>query len=299
MCRMSTYDFHQEAASRLAGAYLYDTENTPTHMKVKDRIIIVTGAGSGMGRALTSQLLSKGATVVAIDRNAITLEETRALATTGTERLLTRVVDITDRQALVALRTELSAGASGVDGIINNAGIIQPFVPVSMLDDAVIERVMQVNFYGTLNMVRTFLPHLLTRPQAHIVNVSSMGGFLPVPGQTIYGASKAAVKLFTEGLHAELADTAVRVTLVLPGAVDTNITRNSGVEMPPPDPSAPAIPMISAEKAAGMIIDAMEADRYRVLVGQDARFMDFIYRLHPERAAKFIREKLRGLLKKP
>jgi len=65
---MSTYDFHQEAASRLAGAYLYDTENTPTHMKVKDRIIIVTGAGSGMGRALTSQLLSKGATVVAIDR---------------------------------------------------------------------------------------------------------------------------------------------------------------------------------------------------------------------------------------
>ncbi|MEY4885173.1 MAG: hypothetical protein RL151_482 [Bacteroidota bacterium] len=267
-------------------------------MKAKGRIIIVTGAGSGIGRAITYKLLEKGATVVAIDRNAISLEETRALAVSAGDRLLTRVVDITDREALVALRTELASKLGGIDGIINNAGIIQPFVPVSMLNDDAIERVLQVNFYGTLHMVRIFLPDLLTRQQGHIVNVSSMGGFLPVPGQTIYGASKAAVKLFTEGLHAELADTSVRVTLVLPGAVDTNITRNSGIDMPKTDPSAPVMPMLSAEKAAEMIVDAMEADRYRVLVGQDARFMDFIYRLHPERAARFIREKLKGLLKK-
>jgi short-subunit dehydrogenase len=266
-------------------------------MKAKNRIIIVTGAGSGMGRSITYNLLDKGATVVAIDRNAISLEETRGLCKSGADRLLTRVVDITDRQAVVTLRTELLEKLGGVDGLVNNAGIIQPFVPVSMLDDTAIERVMQVNFYGTLHMVRTFLPHLLTRPQAHIVNISSMGGFLPVPGQTIYGASKAAVKLFTEGLHAELGDTSVRVTLVLPGAVDTNITRNSGIDMPKGDPSTPAMPMLSAEKAAGMIVDAMEADRYRILVGKDARFMDFIYRLHPERAARFIREKLKGLLK--
>lgn len=267
-------------------------------MKAKDRIIIVTGAGSGMGRAVAYLLLKKGATVVAIDRNAISLEETRALCSVGADRLLTRVVDITDRDAVAALRSEMLSKMGGIDGIINNAGIIQPFVPVSMLDDAAIERVMQVNFYGTLNMIRTFLPHLQSRSQAHIVNVSSMGGFLPVPGQTIYGASKAAVKLLTEGLHAELADTAVRVTLVIPGAVATNITRNSGIDMPKTDPSAPAMPMLSAEKAAAMIVDAMEADRYRVLVGQDARFMDFIYRLHPERAARFIREKMKGLLKK-
>ena len=99
------------------------------------------------------------------------------------------------------------------------------------LDYAAIDRVFDVNWRGTLYMTKTFLPLLLARPEAHIVNVSSMGGFLPVPGQTIYGASKAAVKLLTEGLHSELAGTNVRVTVVFPGAVATNITANSGVDI--------------------------------------------------------------------
>lgn len=109
-----------------------------------------------------------------------------------------------------------------VDGIINNAGIIHPFLKVNELEYDKIKLVMDINFYGTLYMVKSFLPYLLKRPVAHIANVSSMGGFLPVPGQTIYGASKAAVKLLTEGLRAELKDTNVKVTLVFPGGVSTN-----------------------------------------------------------------------------
>jgi short-subunit dehydrogenase len=119
-----------------------------------------------------------------------------------------------------------------VDGLINVAGIIRPFVKLNELDYDVIQRVINVNLYGTIHMVKAFLPHLLERPVAHIANVSSMGGFLPVPGQTIYGASKAAVKLMTEGLYAELLDTNVGVSVVFPGAVATEITSNSGVEMP-------------------------------------------------------------------
>ena len=106
----------------------------------------------------------------------------------------------------------------GVDGIINNAGIIQPFVRLNDLSYESIERVINVNLYGTLYMIKTFLPHLLTRPEAHIVNISSMGGFLPVPGQTIYGASKAAVKLLSEGLHSELMNTHVMVTVAISGS---------------------------------------------------------------------------------
>src|SRR5699024_1543881 len=109
--------------------------------------------------------------------------------------------NIADREAVEALPEPILERFGSIDGIINNAGIIQPMSPVAELGYALIDRVMAVNFYGVVYMTKTFLPHLLSMPEAHIVNTSSMGGFLPVPGQTIYGASKAAVKLFTEGLN--------------------------------------------------------------------------------------------------
>ncbi len=156
-----------------------------------------------------------------------------------------------------------------VDGIINNAGIIQPFIKVNELSYEVIERVMNINFYGTLYFIKTFLPHLLTRPEAHIVDISSMGGFLPVPGQTIYGASKAAVKLLTEGLNSELTNTNVKVTVVFPGGVRTNIMSNSGLADRMGSSSAKgAQKILSADEAAAIIIEGMEQNRYRVLVGR-------------------------------
>jgi short-subunit dehydrogenase len=158
---------------------------------------------------------------------------------------------------------------------------------------------VKVNFYGTLYMTKTFLPHLLTRPEAHIVNVSSMGGFLPVPGQTIYGATKAAVKLLTEGLHSELMDTTVKVSVVFPGAVSTNITANSGLGTPSPSSSSKenkSFTMLSPAKAARIIVDGMEQNRYHILVGKDAKMMDFLSRLNPGYAAKLIYSKMKELL---
>jgi short-subunit dehydrogenase len=185
-----------------------------------------------------------------------------------------------------------------VDGVIHCAGIIQPFVRLKDLDYAAIDRVFAVNWLGTLYMTKTFLPVLLGRPEAHIVNVSSMGGFLPVPGQTVYGASKAAVKLFTEGLHSECAGTSVRVTVVFPGAVATNITANSGVEIrvSSADAEAMARRITSAETAARLILDGMERNAYRVMIGSDAKLMDRLYRLSPRRAAGFIASRMKDLL---
>jgi short-subunit dehydrogenase len=144
-------------------------------------------------------------------------------------------------------------------------------------------------------MTKAFLPRLLVRPEAHIVNISSMGGFLPVPGQTAYGASKAAVKLLTEGLHAELAQTSVRVTVVFPGAVATNITANSGVALGVSADESRWKPL-PAERAARDILDGMEKNQYRVLVGRDARLLDWLYRLDPARAAAFIAKQMKELL---
>ncbi len=184
-----------------------------------------------------------------------------------------------------------------VDGVINCAGIIQPFVKLVDLEYAAIDRVFDVNWRGTLYMTKSFLPLLLARPEGHVVNVSSMGGFLPVPGQSIYGASKAAVKLMTEGLHSELAGTNVHVTVAFPGAVATNITTNSGVAIPSmPTDGKQARSALPADKAARIILDGMEKDTYRVMVGSDAAMLDRLYGLNPGRAAGFIAKQMKDLL---
>lgn len=266
-------------------------------MKVKGKVIVVTGGGNGMGREMVLSLLRRGASVAAVDINAVTLAETAKLAGTGGERLSTHVVNITDQAAVEALPAQVIERHGTVDGLINNAGIIQPFVRLKDLEYEAIERVFTVNFHGVLYMTKAFLPYLLERPEAHIVNTSSMGGFLPVPGQTIYGASKAAVKLFTEGLHSELMNTNVHVTIVFPGAIGTNIAQNSGVGGSlNTDTDASSIKMLAADKAAEIILDGMEKNKYRVLVGSDAKLMDFIVRLAPERAAAFIYQQMKELL---
>lgn len=268
-------------------------------MKVQNKVIVVTGGGNGIGRELVLHLLTKGAQVAAVDINEAGLQETVERAGAPKERLSTHIVNITDKAAVNALPEQVIARHGAVDGIINNAGIIQPFVRVNELEFEAIERVMNVNFYGTLYMTKAFLPHLLKRPEAHITNISSMGGFLPVPGQSIYGAAKAAVKLLTEGLHSELALTNVHVTVVFPGAIGTNIAANSGITimMPAGDRNnQQSFKQLPPEKAAQIIVEGIEKNQYRVLVGSDSKFMDFLYRLHPKFAANFIFKQMKSLL---
>jgi NAD(P)-dependent dehydrogenase (short-subunit alcohol dehydrogenase family) len=276
-----------------------NTRHIRIGMKLRDKVVVVTGAGSGMGRELSLDLVRRGARVAAVDINDRTLQETVSLAKGGGDAIATFALSVADRAAVGALPGQVAQRFGAADGLINCAGVIQPFVHVRALDDKAIERVFDVNWNGTLHMTRAFLPRLLERPEAHLVNISSMGGFLPVPGQSIYGASKAAVKLFTEGLHAELAGTPVRVTLVFPGAVATNITQNSGVAMPALGADQQqAFRPLAADQAAREMLDAVERNRFRVLVGKDAKAMDLLYRLAPERAAAFIAKRMGQLLEK-
>jgi len=270
-------------------------------LKLQNKVIVITGGGNGIGRELVLQLLARGARVAAVDKDETFLAETVELCRAEKERLTKYQVDIRERGAVEALFDQVMAQHGSVDGLINDAGIMQPFVRLNALDYEAIEQVMDTNFYGTLYMTKTFLPHLLTRPEAHIVNISSMGGFLPVPGQTIYGASKAAVKLLTEGLNSELLGTNVRVTVVFPGSVATNIAENSGVAASldleaVPDSESMQNRALAPQKAAQIILDGVEQDRYRILVGSDASLMDRLYRLSPRRAANFIYQQMKALL---
>ncbi len=241
-------------------------------MQVSDKVWVVTGAGSGMGRELVLLMLRRGARVAAVDVRAEALQETASLAAVG-DRMSLHVVDITDRAAVGSVPEAVVDAHGRVDGLVNNAGIIQPFVPVADLDYAVFRRVLDVNLMGTVHMVKAFLPLLLERPEAHVANVSSMGGFFPFPGQTVYGASKAAVKLLTEGLYAELLDTRVHVTAIMPGAVATAISENSGVAAPAGAAQSAAVRATPADKAARIMLHGIERNRLHVYVGRDAQLM--------------------------
>jgi NAD(P)-dependent dehydrogenase (short-subunit alcohol dehydrogenase family) len=262
-------------------------------MKLQDKVVVVTGAGSGMGRELTIELVRRGAKVAAVDIHEQALSETKALAG-GT--VATFTLDVTNRLGVAALPAQIEAEIGAVDVLINNAGIIQPFIKINELTFEQAEKVMNVNFYGPFSMIKAFLPGLLTRPQAHILNVSSMGAYAPVPGQSVYGASKAAVKLLTEGLRSELMGTNVGVTIVFPGAVATNITTNSGIEIPEINADAPAFKQTAAPVAARMMIDAIEKNKPRITVGKDATMMDRISRVNPVFAANLIYKQMKSLL---
>ncbi len=270
-------------------------------MQVKDKTVVITGGGNGMGREVVLNLLNKGARVAAVDVNEAALAETKRLAGSNADRLSIHVLDITDQDAVSAFPETVISTHGSVDILINNAGIIQPFVRINDLTYDKINRVFDVNFFGTLYMAKSFLPHLLKRPEAHLVNVSSMGGFLPVPGQSAYGASKAAVKLLTEGLYAELRNTPVHVSIVFPGAIGTEITKNSGVDVPNiadnDDAKKQSARTTAPPKAAEIIVNGILKNKNRIFVGGDAVFLDRLYRLAPTFATNFIAGKMKDLLK--
>ena len=265
-------------------------------MKVKDKVVVVTGAGNGMGREITLELVRRGAKVAAVDMRQDFLDETKKLATALGGKVETFVVDVTDAAKVAALPAQVEKALGATDVLMNNAGIIQPFVKINELDMAAAQRVINVNFYGPLQMVKAFLPGLLNRPEAHILNVSSMGAYAPVPGQSVYGASKAAVKLFTEGLRSELMNTKVGVTVVFPGGIATNIAGNSGMHIEAPaDMKAPKT--TPAPVAAKAMVDAIENNKPRICIGSDAKMMDRLSRLNPVMAANIIYKQMASLLK--
>lgn len=260
-------------------------------MKVNKKVFVVTGAANGIGRQIALLILKKGGYVAGVDIDEKGLKETLGLAGNSKERYSYHPTDITNLIEVEKMVRDVKARFSQIDGLINVAGVIQPFVDINDLDYKTIERVMNINFYGTVYVVKSILPTLLERDEAHIVTFSSMGGFVPVPGQSVYGASKAAVKLFTEGLYAELMNTNVHVTTVYPGAIETDIAKNSGAKIDV-DPGTSKTKMLSPVKCAEMVIKGMEKNKYRVLAGNDAKSLDCLSRLGPRYTTRMVAKKM-------
>ncbi len=157
-----------------------------------------------------------------------------------------------------------------------------------------------MNFWGTLYVAKAFLPLLTARPEALLLNFASMGGLVPVPGQGAYGASKGAVKLFSETLFAELHSTSVHVTTVFPGGVSTNIAQNSGLTMPT-NMSEKAMKKAmkhttTPQRAGQLVIEAIEKDRPRLLIGSDAKALDRLSRVNPVGAITTVQKQMAKMM---
>ncbi len=257
---------------------------------LEGKVIALTGAGSGIGRALALGLARRGAVVAIADRDAQGLAETARLL--GNYRHHLSVFDVTDRKALAEFVDSAAALRGGLDGIINNAGlsVVAPFADCPRED---FDRVMAVNFDAVAEGCRLALPHLRQRPVGWIVNISSVFGMMGYPTQSAYNASKFAVRGLTEALWLELqvTDPHIEVIRVHPGGIRTNVARNAKLiaHLPgtPLDLDSAAAfekaARTTPEDAADVILRGMERGQHRVLIGPDARFIDLMVRLFPVR----------------
>ena len=262
-------------------------------MKIRNNVFVVTGAGNGMGREVALGLLAKGARIAALDVNEAGLAETHRMA--GADgALTTHVIDVTDRSAVDELVPVVLAAHGRIDALVNIAGIIHRFVLVDELSGAETARVMNVNFWGTVNTSLAFLPELKRRPEAALVNMSSLSALIPFAGQTMYGASKGAVKQFTEGLFQELIDSNITVSAIFPGNISTNISGNSGVKMI--DAGGRKVRATTPEAAGAAIVEGIERGRFRILVGSDAHLLDRLVRMAPKWATGMIARQMKSVM---
>ena len=256
------------------------------------RVIAVTGAGSGIGRALALNLAGRGATLALADKDAAGLAETKRLL--GNRPASITALDVTDTAALAAWIDGAAAEFGHLDGLVNNAGlsVVAPFADCPRGD---FDRVMAVNFGGVVEGCRAALPHLRASARAGggtwLVNISSVFGMMGYPTQSAYNASKYAVRGLTEALYLELGatDPGIAVIRVHPGGIKTNVARNAKFIAGMPG-QAMALDSGDAfekaarttpEQAAATIVRGMERRQHRVLIGPDARMIDWTTRLFP------------------
>ena len=256
---------------------------------------LVTGAASGIGAALASELGTRGCALVLVDRDAAGLEAAAAVARGAGVEIETRVLDLADAEAIRALPAIVEARFGRLDLLVNNAGVaLGGRFADTHLDD--FEWLMDVNLRAVVRMCHAFLPMLLARPNAQIVNLSSLFGLIAPPGHVAYATSKFAVRGFSESLRHEYAGTGLGVSVVHPGGVATAIARNARAPRPPADPAAAAamrraeetgradfqrLLTLSPEAAADAIVRGIERRAARILIGRDARNAALIQRLMP------------------
>jgi len=267
--------------------------------KFAGKTVVITGAASGIGRALAVNLASRGASLALADRNSEGLAETAAAVTPACSHLKTYDLDVSDRESVYRFADSVARDFGQVDVVINNAGVALSETVENMTYED-FEWVMNINFWGVVYGTKAFLPYLREAQEGCVVNLSSVFGLIGVPTQAAYNASKFAVRGFTEALRLELAGSSVHAICVHPGGIKTNIARNArfhtGLDGSLDRTRAVAdfdrIARTSPEQAAETIVQAIRRNRERVLIGNDARVIDWVQRLLPDSYTRLLKSAL-------
>ncbi|MGB6087640.1 SDR family NAD(P)-dependent oxidoreductase [Parvibaculum sp.] len=272
---------------------------------ISGKLAVITGAASGIGRATAIELARRGARVAVTDVNRDGLAETEALIKAAGGEVTTYLLDVADRDAFHAFAQEIEETQGGADIVINNAGVAQ----IARVEDLTyddFEWVMNIDFWGMVYGTKAFLPQLQAKGSGHIVNVSSLFGLLAVPSQAAYNSAKFAIRGFTEALRHEMRGTEIRVSCVHPGGIKTNIVRNArflqstqATEREEAVTGFDRIARTTPERAGIVIVDGIEKNRERILIGMDAKIIDLLQRLMPASYGKLLFRRDSAILRKP
>lgn len=249
------------------------------------RVAAITGAASGIGRALSEELAAAGCHLAVSDIDDVGLAETVSRCEGHGVKVTAARVDVADRAAVIAWADQVVVEHGKVNLVFNNAGVAVGFTVEAMSYDD-LDWLLGINLGGVLNGTKAFLPHLKASGEGHIVNVSSVFGLISVPTQSAYNAAKFGVRGFTEALRIELKSerSPVSCTVVHPGGVKTNIVRGARMDAAAamgrdPVTGFDKIARTTPEQAAAAILRAVQKDKRRVVIGRDGKAIDLISRL--------------------
>ncbi len=269
---------------------------------LRGKVASVTGAASGIGRELAILLSAEGCSLALADVDEFGLQETLRMIGDVSARITTYLVDVSDRQGMYEYAEQVCLGHGQIDLVVNNAAVMV-FNSIEDISYEDFERVMDVNFWGVVYGTKAFLPYLRQRPEAHIVNMSSVNGMVTTPNNGPYCISRFAVQGLSDTLCQELHGTSIRVSCVIPGGVRTNIVRNTRfIKQANPSMTRDETvewfdrtTLTSPVKAARIIVKGIKKNKRRILVGPDAYFIDFMRRIMPNLTTRIAGNRIRNL----
>lgn len=252
----------------------------------RDKAIVITGGGSGLGQEFALQLYQAGARLALCDLDQSGLEETLQIIGDPGERVKLFQIDVSDQPAVEQFARDVESQLGPADMLINNAGICLIPQTFEETEDEQFMKVIDVNMWGVFYGIRAFLPQLKKRPEASIVNISSLAGIVGMYGHSAYSMSKAALRGLSQALQSELSGTQVHLTVIHPGGVKTNLIKNApNLEENLQEKAHHNFTELSfqtAEKTVKKIIKGVQKNKAQVIIGLDAHLILLIKALFPK-----------------